>query len=147
MTYTPKADFNGSDNFSYTVSDGAGGSATATVSISVSPVNDAPTAINDSASVATNGTVTIHVLANDSDKEGSPLSLVSVGSANKGSISISGSSVIYTAGKKRGNDTVAYTVSDGDKESTATISISIGRSGGGSTGGDGGGKCHPKRGC
>lgn len=147
VTYTPKADFNGSDNFSYTVSDGAGGSATATVSISVSPVNDAPTAINDSASVATNGTVTIHVLANDSDKEGSPLSLVSVGSANKGSISISGSSVIYTAGKKRGNDTVAYTVSDGDKESTATISISIGRSGGGSTGGDGGGKCHPKRGC
>ncbi len=140
VTYTPKTDFNGSDSFSYTVSDGAGGSATATVSISVNSVNDAPTAVNDSGSVGTNDTVTINVLANDSDKEGSPLSLVSVGSANKGSISISGSSVIYTAGKKRGNDTVSYTVSDGDKESTATISIAIG----GSTGG---GKCHPKRGC
>lgn len=143
VTYTPKADFSGSDSFSYTVSDSAGGSATATVSISVSPVNDAPTAINDSGSVATNGTLTINVLANDSDKEGSPLSLVSIGSANKGSISISNNQVVYTAGKKRGNDTVSYTVSDGDKESTATVSISIG----GSTGGDSGSKCHPKRGC
>lgn len=142
-TYTPKADFNGSDSFSYTVSDDAGGSATATVSITVSPVNDAPTAVNDSASVGKNGTVTINVLANDSDKEGSPLSLVSAGSTNKGNASVSGASVVYTAGKKRGNDTVSYTVSDGDKESTATISISIG----GSTGGDSGGKCHPKRGC
>ena len=150
VTYTPNADFSGSDSFSYTVSDGAGGSATATVSIVVNPVNDAPTAVNDSESVGTNGTVTINVLLNDSDKEGSPLSLVSVGSANKGSVSISGSSVIYTAGKKRGNDTVTYTVSDGDKQSTASISISIGGSGGGgggSTGGDGGGKCHPKKGC
>ena len=55
----------------------------------------------------------------------------------------SGSDVIYTAGKKRGNGTASYTVSDGEKESTATISIAIG----GSTGGDSGGKCHPKRGC
>lgn len=148
VTYTPKADYSGSDSFSYTVSDGAGGTATATVSISINPVNDAPTAINDSGLVATNGTLTINVLANDSDKEGSPLSLVSVGSAKKGSISISNNQIIYTAGKKRGIDTVSYTVSDGNKESTATISISIGgNGGGGSTGGDNGGKCHPKRGC
>jgi len=148
VTYTPKADFNGSDSFSYTISDGASGSATATVSISVNPVNDAPTAVNDSGSVATNGTITISVLENDSDKEGSPLSLVSVGSANKGSVSISDNQIVYTAGKKRGNDTVSYTVSDGDKESTATISISIGGSGGGgSTGGDGGGKCNPRKRC
>ncbi len=148
VTYTPKADFSGSDSFSYTVSDGAGGSATAMVSISISPVNDAPTAINDSGSVATNGTVTIDVLANDSDKEGSLLSLVNVGSANKGSISINNNKVIYIAGKKRGNDTVTYTVSDGSNQSTATISISIGGSGGGgSTGDDSGAKCHPKKGC
>ncbi len=149
ITYTPNADFSGSDSFTYTVSDGAGASATATVSVSVNPVNDAPSAVNDSASVSTNSSVTIDVLANDSDKEGSALSLVSVGSANKGSITISGSSVIYTAGKKRGNDTVTYTVSDGDKQSTASISISIGGGGGGSTddGGSGSGKCHPKKGC
>ncbi|OUS11485.1 hypothetical protein A9Q89_08365 [Gammaproteobacteria bacterium 53_120_T64] len=150
ITYTPNADFNGSDSFSYSVSDGAGGSASATVNISVSPVNDAPTAVNDSASVSTNSSVTIDVLANDSDKEGSALTLVSVGSANKGSITISGSSVIYTAGKKRGNDTVTYTVSDGEITSSASISIAIGGNGGGGStddGGSGGGKCHPKKGC
>ncbi|MBL4782081.1 MAG: tandem-95 repeat protein [Porticoccaceae bacterium] len=150
ITYTPNADFNGSDSFTYTVSDGAGANATATVSVTVNPVNDAPSAVDDSASVSTNSSVTIDVLANDSDKEGNALSLVSVGSANKGTITISGSSVIYTAGKKRGNDTVTYTVSDGDKQSTASISISIGGSGGGGStddGGSGSGKCHPKKGC
>jgi uncharacterized delta-60 repeat protein len=44
FTYTPAPDFNGSDEFTYTVSDGDGGSATGTVSITVTPVNDAPTA-------------------------------------------------------------------------------------------------------
>lgn len=131
ITYTPNANFNGSDSFDYTVS------------ITVNPVNDAPIAVNDTASVATNNTVDISVLLNDSDPEGSTLTLVSVGSANKGSVSINGSIVSYTAGKKRGNDTVTYVVSDGDKQSTASISISIGGSGGGG----GGGKCHPKKGC
>src|SRR5262249_36881672 len=35
VTYTPAASFIGSDSFTYTVSDGAGGSATATVSVTV----------------------------------------------------------------------------------------------------------------
>src|SRR5204863_6303579 len=51
-SYTPAANYNGSDSFTYTVSDGHGGSNTYTVSITVSPVNDAPTASN--VSVTTN---------------------------------------------------------------------------------------------
>jgi large repetitive protein len=43
LSYTPAADFNGSDTFTYTVSDGHGGTATATVNVTVTPVNDAPT--------------------------------------------------------------------------------------------------------
>ncbi|WP_426077591.1 DUF4347 domain-containing protein, partial [Janthinobacterium sp. PSPC3-1] len=43
-TYTPAANYNGADSFTYTVSDGKGGSNTYTVAITVSPVNDAPTA-------------------------------------------------------------------------------------------------------
>ncbi|QDG52215.1 tandem-95 repeat protein [Persicimonas caeni] len=42
VTYTPAADFNGTDSFSYTVSDGNGGTATGTVTVTVNPVNDAP---------------------------------------------------------------------------------------------------------
>jgi DNA/RNA endonuclease G (NUC1) len=43
LTYTPAANFDGSDSFTYTVSDGRGGTQTATVSVTVSPVNDSPT--------------------------------------------------------------------------------------------------------
>jgi hypothetical protein len=43
VTYTPAANFNGSDSFTYTVSDGRGGTQTATVSVTVNPVNDSPT--------------------------------------------------------------------------------------------------------
>ena len=43
VTYTPAANFFGTDSFTYTVGDGNGGSATATVTVTVTPVNDAPT--------------------------------------------------------------------------------------------------------
>jgi large repetitive protein len=49
VTYTPKRDFNGTDSFTYTVSDGRGGSDTATVTVTVTAVNDAPVANDDSA--------------------------------------------------------------------------------------------------
>jgi VCBS repeat-containing protein len=44
LKYTPDANYNGSDSFSYTISDGQGGIASATVAITVTPVNDAPVA-------------------------------------------------------------------------------------------------------
>ncbi|MCE0537715.1 PKD domain-containing protein [Kineosporia rhizophila] len=43
-TFAPSPDYNGSDSFTYTVSDGKGGTATGTVKLSVSAVNDLPTA-------------------------------------------------------------------------------------------------------
>ncbi|MDV6997695.1 cadherin-like domain-containing protein, partial [Dickeya solani] len=46
LTYTPAANYNGSDTISYTVSDGQGGTATATVTVSITPVNDAPVVAN-----------------------------------------------------------------------------------------------------
>jgi hypothetical protein len=42
VTYTPAPDYFGSDSFQYTISDGRGGTATGTVSVTVDPVNDAP---------------------------------------------------------------------------------------------------------
>ena len=47
-TYTPALNYNGPDSFTYSISDGNGGSDTATVSITVTPVNDAPNAVDDS---------------------------------------------------------------------------------------------------
>src|SRR5207302_3104112 len=74
FTYTPAANYNGPDSFTYQANDGTVNSNFATVSIAVNPVNDAPVAVNDSystnedtpLSVATPG-----VLANDSDADGS----------------------------------------------------------------------------
>jgi len=42
FSYTPNANYNGSDSFTYDVSDGQGGMATGTVNITINPINDAP---------------------------------------------------------------------------------------------------------
>src|SRR5205814_1972187 len=49
FTYTPAANYNGADSFTYRASDGQANSNVATVSIAVTPVNDAPVANNDTA--------------------------------------------------------------------------------------------------
>ena len=76
FTYTPAANFNGTDTFTYTASDGSVPSTLATVTITVNPVNDAPVAADDVAS--TNEDTALHVdapglLANDTDVENSAL--------------------------------------------------------------------------
>ncbi|WP_207264896.1 VCBS domain-containing protein [Desulfovibrio sp. Huiquan2017] len=51
ITYKPEANYNGDDHFTYTVSDGHGGTDTATVYVNVTPVNDAPLAVNDDVTI------------------------------------------------------------------------------------------------
>src|SRR5207245_11499978 len=48
FTYTPAANFNGSDSFTYKANDGLLDSNMATVALTINPVNDAPLAVNDS---------------------------------------------------------------------------------------------------
>ncbi|MCK5247550.1 tandem-95 repeat protein, partial [Candidatus Bipolaricaulota bacterium] len=78
VVYTPNAEFNGVDVFTYTISDGSGETATATVTIAVAAVNDPPVALNDSAITGEDAAVTILVLPNDSDPEGDALSVESI---------------------------------------------------------------------
>ena len=59
FTYTPAADFNGSDSFTYTITDTDGETSTATVTIAVTPVNDAPIAVADSYRVTEGEVMTI----------------------------------------------------------------------------------------
>ena len=70
LNYTPNTNFNGLDTITYTVDDGNGGTAIGTKFIFVSPINDAPVALDDSASVAEDSSVTVNVLGNDSDVDG-----------------------------------------------------------------------------
>jgi CshA-type fibril repeat protein len=127
ITYTPNANFNGSDTISYTISDGNGGTATATVTVTVAPVNDAPVAVNDSATTNEDVPVTIPVLANDSDVDGDPLTVTGA-TAGNGTVSINPDGTItYTPNSDfNGTDTVSYTISDGKGgTSTATVTVTV----------------------
>jgi hypothetical protein len=128
VTYVPALNFNGSDSYSYTVLDGNGGSATATVYVTIRAVNDAPVANDDVASTNEDTAVTISVLANDSDVDGDALTVVSNSGAGNGMVVVNGDgSFTYTPNADyNGADSFSYTVEDGNGGSdTATVSITI----------------------
>ena len=126
FAYFPNGDFNGGDSFTYTVSDGEF-FATATATITVASVNDAPVAADDTASTLENAAVDIAVLANDSDVEGDTLSVSAVGEAANGSVAINDDGTVnYTPDAEFfGDDSFTYTVSDGVDTATATVSVAV----------------------
>ena len=65
--YTPNPGFVGNDSFGYTITDSLGKTASATVNVVVTNVNDPPVAMDDAFMVAQSGTVTGNVLNNDTD--------------------------------------------------------------------------------
>ncbi|MGA9335447.1 MAG: Ig-like domain-containing protein [Rudaea sp.] len=127
IIYTPQPGFYGTDTFSYTVSDGRGGMASATVTVSVSAPGY-PVANDDNATTAYNTPVTISVLANDTDPNGFVLNITSVGAPAHGSAQIDGNAIAYRpqAGFYGGTDTLSYTIDNGHGgTATATITITV----------------------
>src|SRR5690606_38574652 len=108
---------NGPDSFSYTVNDVNGASYNiANVTINVTPVNDAPVAVNDGPFTTNEDTpLNISVLANDTDAEGGidPASIIITTGAINGTLSIAGGVVTYTPDTDYfGADSFSYTVND-----------------------------------
>ena len=126
ILYTPTADYNGSDSFSYRVSNAEATSSAALVSVTVTPVNDPPVAVDDAASTGAGAAVVIDVLANDSDVDGDSLTITAVGVPGNGAASTDGVTITYTpdAGFS-GEDSFSYTISDGSLESTANVSVTV----------------------
>ena len=91
------------------------------------PPNQAPSAANDSAATQQDQSVSIDVLANDSDPEGDTLTIAAVSNPANGTAAISASSVLYTpASGFSGSDSFSYTINDGNgHEATATVNITI----------------------
>lgn len=127
FTYMPVLNFNGQATFAYKVTNGTQESNVATVTIAVTPVNDAPVVANDAATTKIGKATLIPVLANDSDVEGSPLTIVSVTQGSLGTVTINPTTpntVTYTASAV-GVDTFTYTVSDGTATSVGTVNVTV----------------------
>ena len=91
FSYTPDPGFNGTDRFSYTITDAdSQTSGEATVELVVSPVNDRPAAVDDSFAVAQNAPATrLDVLINDTDPDvGDRLTIVSVSTPSAGGMAL-----------------------------------------------------------
>ncbi len=93
----------------------------------MTPVNDAPVAVADTADAQAGTPVTIAVLANDSDVDGDAVTIGTVGLAGHGTTAISGNNVVYTAAAGyAGTDSFTYTVKDTTgATSSATVSVSV----------------------
>ncbi len=128
FTYTPAADYHGDDAFTYTVSDGNGGIHSATVNLTVTPVNDAPVAQADQVATDEDTVVTVNVLANDVDVDGDVLTVTDYGQAAHGEVVYNqdGTFTYTPAADYHGDDAFSYTVSDGNGGThTATVNLTV----------------------
>lgn len=132
LTYTPAAHFNGSDSFSFKVTDGSADSVPATISITVSPVNDPPVSFDNAYSTATDTSLVVAapgVLANDTDIESSTLTAVLASAPSHGllTLNVNGGFTYTPASGYTGPDAFTYKASDGSLESsTSTVTLSVG---------------------
>src|SRR5207244_3991118 len=113
-------------------SDGNGGSASATVIVTVGDDNSPPVAQDDSAVTAMDVPVIIDVLANDSDPDGASLVVESAGPGQHGNVDINpDGTVTYTPNGGmgfEGTDTFSYTISDGQGgNASATVTVTVGQ--------------------
>ncbi len=125
LTYTPNADYNGPDSFTFVANDGTVDSNVATVSITVTPVNNEPVA--DDQSVTTDEDTSVAITLTASDADGDPLTYsVSAGPSN-GTLSGTAPNLTYTPNADyNGSDSFTFVANDGTVDSnTATVSITV----------------------
>ena len=129
LSYMPEQDFNGQDSFTFKVNDGKVDSEVATVTITVTPGNDPPTANDDSATAKEDTPIVmIDVLKNDTDPDNDRLVVVKATQGHNGSVTINTNSTLTYAPSRNfsGNDKFTYTISDGkDGTDTAAVSVTI----------------------
>jgi hypothetical protein len=132
VKYTPNANFNGSDSFSYTISDGAL-TASATVTVNVTPVNDPPVANDDTVTTPEDTALNIplaDLLANDTDPDtGDTLTVISVGPAQNGSVELRSNDGVVNyrpAANFNGTDSFTYTIQDSaGATASATVTVNV----------------------
>ena len=128
LSYTPISNFNGADTISYTLIDVGGLTVSASVAVTVNPVNDSPIALSSTATTTEDVAISIVVLANDSDIDGDALT-VSTASANNGSVTVNSvdQSLNYSPKANfNGEDTINYSIDDGNGGSaSASVLVTV----------------------
>jgi VCBS repeat-containing protein len=132
FVYTPAANYNGPDSFTYTIQDADGDTDTATVAITVNPVNDLPNAVNNAYSVNEDSALVLTapgILGNDTTGgDGGTLAVTSFTQPAHGTLTLNANgSFTYTpAANYNGPDSFTYTIEDADGDTdTATVSITV----------------------
>ena len=125
LTYSPAADYNGPDSFTFTVHDGNLLSNVATIHILVRPLNDAPDAFDQS--LVLDEDTTMPVVLSGSDVEGDPLTYAIVAAPLHGTLTGTGANHTYVpAANYNGPDRVTFKVNDGQADSNvATVTLTV----------------------
>ncbi len=124
VTYTPDADYYGVDSFIYTIIDNEGSSSSATVTINVLAVNDNPVARADYMTVSEDvTTISLNLLANDSDKENDTITILSVANGQHGTVVNNGDGTISYIPFENyyGSDSFTYIITDQYGSTSAAI--------------------------
>ncbi|HBC3412402.1 TPA: tandem-95 repeat protein, partial [Vibrio parahaemolyticus] len=126
VTYTPNDNYVGKDTFTYIVTSG-GVSESTTVSVDVTPVNDAPVAKDDIATTQEDTAVTIDVLPNDSDVDGDKLSIESASvPKEQGTVEVVNGKLVFTPAENfNGDAEITYTVTDGQLTDEAKVTVTV----------------------
>ncbi|EGQ8789508.1 tandem-95 repeat protein, partial [Vibrio parahaemolyticus] len=126
VTYTPNDNYHGADSFTYIVTSG-GVSESTTVSVDVTPVNDAPVAKDDIATTQEDTAVTIDVLPNDTDADGDKLSIESASvPKEQGTVEVVDGKLVFTPAENfNGDAEITYTVTDGALTDQATVKVTV----------------------
>ncbi len=127
LLVTPDDDLPQTIDLSYVVSDGEGGVGEGTAQVVVPDFNQAPSVVNDEASVVAGDSIEVDVLANDADPDGDPIQLTAATllNAETGQVEMVDGSVRFTAALVTDVAAIQYEVSDGAKETIGTLVVTI----------------------
>lgn len=131
FTYTPNANFNGQDSFTFKVNNGSADSNTATMAVTIRPVNDPPVATGATFSMQTATSLSARMVAGDVDGDGLIYTIVSPPRYGTVILTDNAGHFVYSLYRAAGGgDSFTYEVSDGSATSnTATVTINFDGSG------------------
>ncbi|HFD0648413.1 tandem-95 repeat protein [Vibrio parahaemolyticus] len=126
LVFTPAENFNGEATITYIVTDGDL-TDEAKVTVTVTPVNDSPVAVDDTTSIQEDTTVTIDVLTNDTDVDGDKLSIESASvPKEQGTVEVVDGKLVFTPAENfNGDAEITYTVTDGELTDEAKVTVTV----------------------